>query len=69
MKPGELHQLLQEMHAPLVETIFKHDGSIDKFIGDAILAVFGSPEEDPLQFEKALNAAIEMQQRVNSLLI
>lgn len=67
MKPGELHQLLQEMHAPLVETIFKHDGSIDKFIGDAILAVFGSPEEDPLQFEKALNAAIEMQQRVKEI--
>ncbi len=45
----------------LVDAIFRHDGTIDKFIGDAILAVFGSPEPDPDHHANAVRAAIAMQ--------
>jgi adenylate cyclase len=45
----------------LVDVIFKHDGTVDKINGDAILAVFGSPEPDPLRHEKSVHAALAMQ--------
>lgn len=54
--------LLNEYFAALAECIFRHDGTVDKFVGDAILAVFGSPEADPQHHRKAVTAAVEMQQ-------
>jgi adenylate cyclase len=45
----------------LTDAIFRHDGVVDKINGDAILAVFGSPERDSLRHEKAIRAALEMQ--------
>src|SRR6201999_301591 len=39
----------------------RHSGTVDKFIGDAVLAVFGSPEADPDQHSNAVLAAREMQ--------
>ena len=51
----------------LIQIIFTYDGTIDKFIGDEILAVFGSPEPDAKQHEKAVRAAWEMQAAMNTL--
>lgn len=56
--------MLNDYFHVLGEEIFRHDGTIDKFIGDAILAVFGSPEADPQHALKAVHAAIEMQRRM-----
>src|SRR5207302_1320601 len=53
--------LLNDYFSALVDAIFKHDGTVDKITGDAILAVFGSPEPDPLRHEKAIRAALSMQ--------
>ncbi len=61
--------MLNEYFTELVQVIFDHDGTIDKFIGDAILVVFGSPDADADQHAKAVKAAIAMQaanQRVNA---
>jgi adenylate cyclase len=60
--------MLNEYFTELVQAIFENDGTIDKFIGDAILAVFGSPDRDAEQQHKAVKAAIAMQEataRVN----
>jgi len=54
--------LLNDYFAVLVNAIFQFDGTVDKFIGDGILAVFGSPEHDPAHHEKAAQAALAMQQ-------
>jgi adenylate cyclase len=51
----------------LTAPILRHDGTVDKFIGDAVLAVFGSPEPDAQQYEKAVRAALEMQTAGESL--
>jgi adenylate cyclase len=61
MDPDDVVEMLNEYFAVLVPIIFFHQGTIDKFIGDAILAVFGSPESDLKQYEHAVLAAVEMQ--------
>jgi adenylate cyclase len=53
--------MLNDYFSALTECIFRNDGSIDKFVGDAILAVFGSPDPDPQHRRKAVQAAVEMQ--------
>jgi adenylate cyclase len=67
MEPEEVFDMLNDYLSPLVEAIFKCDGTIDKFMGDGILAVFGSPEPDRLRHEKAVRAALAMQQAMNSI--
>ena len=61
MDPHDVVDMLNDYFPPLVQAIFQHDGTIDKFVGDAILAVFGSPEADVNQHEKAVLAALAMQ--------
>ncbi|MCD6050120.1 MAG: adenylate/guanylate cyclase [Verrucomicrobia bacterium] len=62
-------EMLNDYFSALVEVVFQYDGTVDKFMGDAILAVFGSPEIDPDHSMKAVRAAIGMQaaaERVNT---
>lgn len=61
MEPDDVVCMLNDYFGALVEAIFKHEGTVDKFIGDAILAVFGSPDHDPKHHEQALHAAVAMQ--------
>jgi adenylate cyclase len=60
MDPDDVVEMLNDYFAVLVPIIFAQQGSIDKFMGDAILAVFGSPERDAKQFEHAVLAAVSM---------
>jgi adenylate cyclase len=62
MPTDDVVSLLNEYFAALTECIFRNDGTIDKFVGDAILAVFGSPEADPQHCRKAVVAGMEMQE-------
>ena len=60
--------MLNEYFTALIRILFEHDGTVDKFLGDGILVVFGSPEADEHQQAKAVQAALAMQgamQRVN----
>jgi adenylate cyclase len=64
MEPDDIVEMLNDYFAALVPIVFAHRGTIDKFIGDAILAVFGSPEPDAKQHEHAVRAGVEMQAAV-----
>jgi adenylate cyclase len=64
MEPDEVVEMLNDYLKVLVPVIFANNGTVDKFMGDGILAVFGSPESDPKHHENALRAAVEMQQAV-----
>jgi adenylate cyclase len=61
MDSDDVMDLLNDYFSALIDAIFKHDGTVDKINGDAILAVFGSPEPDSLRNEKAVRAALAMQ--------
>src|SRR5262245_9420298 len=59
--PQEIADMLNDFFGRMGEVIFEHDGTLDKFIGDAILAVFGAPFEQPDHATKAVAAALAMQ--------
>jgi class 3 adenylate cyclase len=67
MDAADVVDLVNDYLPVLSAPIFKNDGTIDKFLGDAILAIFGSPDPDPNQFEKAVRAGLEMQEAVREL--
>jgi adenylate cyclase len=67
MGPDAIAQLLSEYFTEMVEVIFEHGGTLDKFIGDAIMALWGAPiahSDDP---DRALRAALAMQRSIARL--
>jgi len=67
MDTDDVMELLNDYFSALTDAIFKYDGTIDKITGDAILAVFGSPEPDALRHEKAVRAALAMQSAMTDI--
>lgn len=67
MDPDDVVEMLNDYLRVLVPIIFANNGTVDKFLGDGILAVFGSPELDPKHHENALRAAVEMQRALSKL--
>jgi len=59
MSPGDLVKQLNEYLDRMSEVILKYDGTIDKFVGDAIIAFWGAPIEQPKHPEYACMAALE----------
>ena len=60
MEPAAVADTLNEFFAAMTDVIFDHQGTLDKFIGDAILAVFGAPFEQADHAGNAVQAALEM---------
>lgn len=61
MDAAQVLQMLNEFFELMVETVFRHEGTVDKFVGDMIMVIWGAPvahEDDPL---RAVSAAIDMQ--------
>ena len=67
LPPEKVVQLLNEYFESMVEVVFRNSGTLDKFIGDGLMVIFGAPQDDPNQEEHALKAAIEMQAELRKL--
>lgn len=63
----ELKELLNRYFTPITEIIFNHKGTIDKYVGDMVMAFWGAPLEDAHHAENALKATIEMLDKVEEL--
>jgi len=51
----------------MVDVLMRHKGTIDKFLGDGVMVIFGAPLDDPYQEQHAVLAAIEMQKELRNL--
>jgi CHASE3 domain sensor protein len=67
MEPEELIDGLNQHFTVMTEVVFRHDGTLDKYIGDGILAFFGDPIPFEDHAERAVITALEMRQRLRSL--
>ncbi len=67
MRPDAIAQLLTEYFSEMVEIIFEHGGTLDKFVGDSVMALWGAPIAHPGDPDRALKAALAMQQGIRRL--
>jgi len=65
--PEAVHNFLSDYLESMAEILFAHGGTVDKFMGDGILAFFGDPIDMPDHTERCLRAAIAMQKKVRVL--
>ena len=63
----EVVHLLNEYFTAMTTIIFKYEGTLDKFMGDAIMAVYGAPIDMTDHAERAVLAAIEMSEKMKEL--
>jgi len=67
LTPHELVELLNEFLTEMTDIILKHEGTVDKFEGDAIIAFFGAPNVLQNHAERTCSACIKMQKRLTEL--
>jgi adenylate cyclase len=65
--PEQLVAQLNEYFSEMVDIVFRHDGTIDKFVGDMVVALFGAPVDDDDHAEHAVAAAVEMVRKLGQL--
>ncbi|HKY61275.1 MAG TPA: adenylate/guanylate cyclase domain-containing protein, partial [Gemmatimonadota bacterium] len=65
--PGRVLELLNEYHAVMVDRIFDTGGTLDKFIGDGVMAYFNAPLEQPDHAERAIRCATSMMEGLAEL--
>jgi adenylate cyclase len=67
MDPLELSELLNKYFTPMSAIITKHQGTIDKYIGDAVMAMFGAPINYPDHATQACRAALQCVQALENI--
>jgi adenylate cyclase len=65
--PQEVVSMLNEFFTLMAGVVFRHEGNLDKFIGDCVMAVWGPPSPHADDPARALRAALEMQDAVEVL--
>jgi adenylate cyclase len=66
-EPEEIVAQLNEYFSRMVPVVFAHRGTIDKFVGDMIMALFGAPLDDPDHADHAVEAALAMTSELAAL--
>jgi len=66
MAPKEINMLLNKHFSKMTDIIFEHDGTLDKYIGDGLMAVFGAPFGRDNDAERAVAAALKMKKALEA---
>lgn len=64
LPPEKLSELLNDYLTDMTRIVFRHGGTVDKFMGDAVMAFWGAPIDQPDHALRACRCAIDMQQRL-----
>lgn len=67
MNPDAMARLLTEYFTEMVECVFRHGGTLDKFIGDSVMAQWGAPIGEPDDCDRAMQAALDMMVELDRL--
>jgi adenylate cyclase len=67
MRPDDIASLLTEYFTEMVDCVFRHEGTLDKFIGDSVMAQWGAPIGGPDDADKAMAAALDMMRELRTL--
>jgi adenylate cyclase len=67
LPPEEVVAMLNEYYKEMAEIIFHWDGTLDKFVGDEIMALWGAPLDQPDHAERAVRCALHMSDRLNEM--
>jgi adenylate cyclase len=67
MRPDDMASLLTEYFTQMVDCVFRYEGTLDKFIGDAVMAQWGAPISTADDADKAMAAALEMIHELDKL--
>jgi len=59
-EPQAIVGMLNEYFTRMVTIVFRHEGTLDKFVGDMVMALFGAPLDDPRHADHAVEAALDM---------
>jgi adenylate cyclase len=66
-EPKAVAELLNRYFSEMEERVFRHDGTVDKFIGDCVMAVFGAPLAAPDHARRAVETALDMREAMEAL--
>jgi adenylate cyclase len=66
-RPEDVVDQLNEYFSRMVEVVFDHRGTLDKFVGDMVMALFGAPVEDARHADHAVAAALAMTRELADL--
>ena len=67
LSPEAVVALLNEFYTLMIDTVFKYEGTLDKFLGDAVMAVFGAPISHEDHSGRAIRTALAMQAGIEEL--
>jgi adenylate cyclase len=67
LEPQQVALLLSEFFTEMVDIIFKHEGTLDKYIGDCIMSIFGAPIPQPDHALRAVRTALEMHEALREM--